>query len=189
MEEVNKYENKYLTIPNILSMFRLCLIPVIVWLYCFEHMYILTIVFIAISALTDVVDGYIARKYKMISKFGKFIDPVADKLTQMAVIMCLMFRFPIMFLPLAIILIKDPVILIIRYFLYEKSGKVIGANWSGKLATVCIFIMMVVHLLWMNIPSIATYIIVGITSFVMILSGVIYIASTILSIKNSKSSK
>jgi len=180
VEQVNKYDNKYITIPNLLSMFRLCLVPVIVWLYCFEQMYVLTIIFIVISSLTDIIDGYIARKYNMISKFGKFIDPVADKLTQMAIILCLMFRFPIMFIPLAIILIKDPIVLIVRYILYEKSGEVIGANWCGKLATICIFIMIVTHLIWTTIPQVLTYIIVSVTSFVMILSGIIYIVESIL---------
>ena len=180
MEQVNKYDNKYITIPNLLSMFRLCLVPVIVWLYAFESMYILTIVFIVISSLTDIVDGYIARKFNMISKFGKFIDPVADKLTQMAIILCLMFKFPIMFIPLAIILIKDPIVLIVRYILYEKSGEVLGANWCGKLATVFIFIMIVTHLVWPSIPQVMTYIIVSITSLTMLLSGILYIVESFL---------
>ena len=82
------------TIPNILSFFRILLIPVIVVLYCVYQKYLISTLIIVISGITDVVDGKIARKFNMISDFGKFIDPVADKLTQAAMLFCLMTRYP-----------------------------------------------------------------------------------------------
>ena len=81
----NKYKNKILTIPNILSFFRLCLIPVIVWLYIGRENYFWTLVILIPSGITDIVDGIIARKCNMISDFGKAFDPIADKLTQAAI--------------------------------------------------------------------------------------------------------
>ena len=74
------------TIPNLLSLVRLALIPLIVWLYCVKHEYLWAVVVVVLSGVTDIVDGFIARKYHMVSDFGKILDPVADKLTQAALI-------------------------------------------------------------------------------------------------------
>ena len=91
MEE--KYKHKIITIPNVLSFFRLLLIPVIVWLYIVKKYPIWTMAVLALSGITDIVDGIIARKCNMISDFGKAFDPVADKLTQIAMLFCLVSRF------------------------------------------------------------------------------------------------
>ena len=69
MEE--KYKHKIITIPNILSFFRLLLIPVIMWLYIVKEAPVLTTVILALSGITDIVDGIIARKCHMVSDFGK----------------------------------------------------------------------------------------------------------------------
>ena len=100
----NRYQNKIITIPNILSFFRLCLIPVIVWQYTVNNNYTLSLWILALSGLTDIADGIIARKFGMISNFGKAFDPVADKQTQIAVLFCLVTRFPIMWLPLVLLI-------------------------------------------------------------------------------------
>ena len=72
-------------VPNILTVIRFLLIPVIVF-YIFTGNYILAFVFFSISGITDIADGFIARKYNLISNFGKLMDPLADKLTQVATI-------------------------------------------------------------------------------------------------------
>ena len=100
MEE--KYKHKIITIPNILSFFRLLLIPVIVWLYIVKKDPIWTMAVLALSGITDIVDGIIARKCNMVSDFGKAFDPVADKLTQIAMLFCLVSRFRWMLLPLCV---------------------------------------------------------------------------------------
>lgn len=105
MEE--KYKNKIITIPNILSLFRLLLIPVIVWLYVFRQDYLWTTAILALSGITDIIDGIIARKCNMISDFGKAFDPVADKLTQIAMLFCLVSRFQWMLLPLCVLVVKE----------------------------------------------------------------------------------
>ena len=76
-----KKEN-ILTIPNLLSLIRILLIPFIIWLYCAQKAYLCTIIVIALSGFTDIIDGKIARKFNMVSDVGKVLDPVADKLTQ-----------------------------------------------------------------------------------------------------------
>ena len=100
-------QSKILTIPNLLSFFRLCLIPVFMWLYCVERNYLWTGIILIISGLTDTVDGIIARKFNMISDLGKVLDPIADKVTQAAMLFCLLTRFPLMIAPLALMVVKE----------------------------------------------------------------------------------
>ena len=81
-----------LTIPNLLSLIRLLLVPLIAWLNWGAKNYIMAGVVVVISALTDVADGFIARKFNMISDLGKILDPIADKLTQAMTMLCLFTR-------------------------------------------------------------------------------------------------
>ena len=82
-------KDQILTIPNMLSFFRMALIPVIVWVYCGLEMPLLALAFILLSGLTDIIDGYIARKYHLVTNFGKFMDPLADKLLVCAAMIAL----------------------------------------------------------------------------------------------------
>ena len=105
MQEIvakDKYKKKIITIPNILSFIRLCLIPIIVWLYIGKQDHIMAGVFVIISGITDIVDGFIARTFNMISDVGKVLDPIADKATQTVVVILLVTRFPLMLIPLII---------------------------------------------------------------------------------------
>ena len=88
----DKCLKKIITIPNVLSFFRILLIPFIIWFYCYKKDYTLTLVVIIVSGLTDVIDGFIARRFNMISDFGKIFDPFADKLTQITIINCLIIK-------------------------------------------------------------------------------------------------
>jgi len=73
--------DQILTIPNLLSLVRLLMIPMIIWLYCEKEDYVAAAVMIVLSGLTDIADGIIARKFHLVSDLGKILDPVADKLT------------------------------------------------------------------------------------------------------------
>ena len=79
-----KKKNQFFTIPNLLSLVRLAMIPLLLWLYLEKREYLWTAVVVVLSGATDIVDGIIARKYDLISDLGKALDPVADKLTQIA---------------------------------------------------------------------------------------------------------
>ena len=96
-----------LTIPNLLSAFRILLVPVIVWLYCGRGDYPLTACVLVLSGVTDIVDGFIARRFRMVSDLGKVLDPVADKLTQAVALGCLLTRFEAIWRLLAVLLIKE----------------------------------------------------------------------------------
>lgn len=86
-------KDQVLTIPNLLSVIRLALIPLIVWLYIGKQEYSAAVAVILISGATDIIDGFIARKFNMVSDLGKILDPVADKLTQATVILCLTVKY------------------------------------------------------------------------------------------------
>lgn len=147
------YQNKVLTIPNILSFFRLCLIPVIIWLYCVKQNYMWTGYILLLSGATDIVDGFIARRFHMISDLGKVLDPIADKLTQGAMLFCLLTRFPLMIAPIVLMLAKELYMSISGILVVKKTGTVPGANWHGKAATVLLYAMMLLHVLWHDIPE------------------------------------
>ena len=107
--EVNQEENlnRIITVPNLLSFFRFCLIPVIIWSYCVKENPLLAGEILLLSGLTDLADGYIARRFHRISNLGKILDPVADKLTQAAMLICLFTRFPHVLLLIVIMAGKE----------------------------------------------------------------------------------
>lgn len=171
----NKYLNRIITIPNLLSFFRICLIPVIVWLYLKKEEYLTAAIVLVLSGVTDVVDGYIARHFGMISNFGKAFDPIADKLTQAAVLFCLIARFPLMLCPLVMLVIKEILSGSIALLAVRKTHKVPSAVWHGKATTVSLYAMMLIHLVWYEIPAAVSKALVVICAAVMLLSAVLYI--------------
>lgn len=173
MDNAN-YQNKILTIPNLLSFFRLCLIPVMIWLYSVRENYGLTTLVLLLSGLTDVIDGIIARKCNMVSDFGKAFDPIADKLTQTAMMFCLVTRFPWMILPLMLLVVKELFTGITSLLTIRKTGTVEGAVWHGKITTVLLYTMMGIHLIWFHIPPLFSGLLIGISTGTMLLSAVGY---------------
>lgn len=153
MNSENKTENKILTIPNLLSLFRLILIPVIVWLYWVRKDYFPAGVLLIVSGLTDLADGYIARRFHAVSNVGKILDPIADKLTQAAMLFCLVTRFPLMAAPFGFLVIKEIFIGTTGLLMIRKTGKVVGADFHGKVATTLLYAMMILHIFWIDIPS------------------------------------
>ena len=170
----NRYKNKLITIPNLLSLFRLLLIPVILWLYIVKKDPVWTTAILALSGITDVVDGIIARKCNMVSDFGKALDPVADKLTQIAMLFCLVTRFQWMLLPLCVMVVKEAVAGILSLMVIRKTGKVEGAAWHGKATTVSLYSMMIIHLIWYRIPDTVSGLLIGGCTALALLSAFLY---------------
>lgn len=174
MKPQKDYKNKIVTIPNLLSLFRLCLIPLIVWLYVMRQSPRLTLLVLVLSGLTDVADGIIARRCGMVSDFGKAFDPVADKLTQMAMLCCLVSRFPHMAVPLVLLVAKEVFSGVTALRVIRRTGEVQGADWHGKLTTVLLYTMMGVHLLWYRIPYGLSVAMAAVCVAAMLLSLVLY---------------
>ena len=178
-------KDQILTIPNILSFFRIALIPLIVWLYLTEHP-VWALVFIILSGITDVVDGFIARKFNMVTDFGKFIDPVADKLTQGIVLISLLTRFPLMWIPLVIMIVKEATAFTLRLIVFRKTEEVKSAEWHGKLTTFVLYLIMSLHIIWYNIPATVSTICILVASGLMLLSFTLYTVSSALTLIKSK---
>ena len=157
-----------------LSLLRIFLIPLIIWLYCFKKDYILTCAVLTFSGITDVVDGIIARKFNMISDFGKVFDPIADKLTQLTVLACLVLRYKFMLIPIVLLVLKEASDLLTGFLTFRKTGKVLGAEWHGKATTILLYLMMFTHIVWVDIPSVVSNISVLICIFMIIVSAVLY---------------
>ena len=157
--QVSKYQKKIITIPNILSVVRLCLVPIMVFLYINGY-YVETGVLLLVSGATDVVDGYIARHYNMMSDVGKVLDPAADKSTQLTVLFLLSMSFPLMLVPIILMVFKECFMLISGYMVIRKRGIVLGADWHGKAATCMLSAVMMIHLFWHDIdPTVSTVVI------------------------------
>ena len=132
-------------IPNALTIVRFLLIPFILF-YIFTGNYILAFIFFTISGITDVVDGFIARKFNLISNFGKLMDPLADKLTQISVLASLVKVEIIPFWILVIVILKELIMIMGASFLYGKNV-VVYSKWYGKLATVLFYLAIVISLI------------------------------------------
>ena len=162
------------TIPNLLSVFRLVLIPIFVWSYCVREAYLVTAGILLLSGLTDIADGFIARRFHMVSDLGKMLDPIADKLTQAAMLFCLVIRFPLMWLPLIALGMKEISGGILSLLTIRRTGIVMGADWHGKAASAFLFIMMLIHLVWFDIPKTVSVGMISVCSAMLLFSWVLY---------------
>ena len=145
-------------VPNILTVIRFIFIPSIVVSLVYNN-YALALILFTLSSLTDVLDGKIARKYNAISDFGKLMDPLADKLTQLSVLLTLAIKNVIPIWIVVILVLKETVMIAGASFLYGKS-LVVSSKWYGKLTTVLIYIAVVSSCLIkiFNLPDFDIYI-------------------------------
>ena len=138
------FKKDIFTIPNLLSLLRLALVPVYATLYLKTEHPLLAAMIFAFSCLTDLLDGYIARRFHMISNLGKILDPLADKITQLAVILCLSTRYPLVSALIPLFLTKEIIQSLLAY-LYLRNGKILsGALWAGKICTAVLFTSLVI---------------------------------------------
>ncbi|MEA4893836.1 MAG: CDP-alcohol phosphatidyltransferase family protein [Oscillospiraceae bacterium] len=134
------------SIPNMLGYFRILLIPFFVYSYLNAETvsdYYAPAVIVGVSSVTDMFDGLIARRFNMVTELGKLIDPLADKLTQGALIICLIVRYHYMRYLLALYIIKEGFMLVAGLVMLRHNGKKLnGAKWFGKVSTALVYIVM-----------------------------------------------
>ena len=135
-------KSQLLTIPNLMSLFRLLLIPFIVWSYFALKQPYVALGLIVLSALTDILDGIVARKCNMVSDFGKIFDPIADKLTQGTIIICLILKYPLMISLIVAFVIKEVTMGIMGLITVKRYGEINSAKWYGKANTVLLYVVM-----------------------------------------------
>ena len=145
-------------IPNILTVARFFLIPFIIYFIVVDQ-YITALILLTVSGLTDVLDGWIARRFNFITNFGKLIDPLADKATQLAVLLTITFKGVIPFWIIIVVALKEAAMIAGASFLYGKE-LVVSSRWFGKLATVLFYIAIVCSFViayWNNIAKIPSH--------------------------------
>ena len=140
------------SIPNILSYFRLLLIPLLIVLYVQED-FTEALITLAASGLSDILDGRIARKYDMVTDLGKVLDPVADKLTQCAMMLCVAMRYPAMWWLLGLHVVKELIMLVMGWYVLKRTDTVNSAIWAGKLCTGVIYAVMMLHVILPHLPQ------------------------------------
>lgn len=173
MHRIFKKE-QILTIPNLLTLVRLVLIPLIIWLYCVRHEYGTAAAVIILSGITDIADGFIARRFNMVSDFGKIVDPIADKLTQAAVIICLTVKYKLMYGIIAVFAVKEIIMSICGLIAIKKNDCVNSAKWYGKANTVLLYTVMTVLIFFPDVPSAAANVMIIACGCMMIVSLVMY---------------
>ena len=157
--------NQVLTIPNFLSLLRLLMIPLIVWLYCVQHNRCAAAVTVLLSGLTDIADGMIARRFHMVS----------DKLTQGALMVCLLSAHGWMLWLLVLFIIKEMVMGITGLVVIRKKNMVNSAQWFGKVTTVVLYAVMILLFLFPNISETTANVMILICAAVVLISLVKYL--------------
>lgn len=164
-----------MTIPNIISIIRILLVPVFCILYFTPGLKWLAFIALVVSGVSDVLDGLIARKFNQVSRFGKVLDPVADKMFQMSTVICLCIDKVVGWWLLAIMVAKDLFMLIGGTVFYHKTHSVIASKWYGKLTSCLLFSTFVISffLYFMQIDSNLSIIIVSVLAALTMIFSII----------------
>ncbi len=161
-------------IPNILTTARLMLVPIFAYFMLIrDNMSVAAIIFV-ISGVTDVIDGYIARRYNMITQFGMVYDPFVDKLMQITAVVCLVVANIIPVWLLVFVIVKEVSMIITGGILYIKKI-VVSSNWYGKASTVIFYAGVLTMIMWKEIPDIAAMSIIIVMIVAMFMAALFYI--------------
>lgn len=149
-------KKEYFSIPNLMGYFRIIMLPV--FLYIYDHAetreeYLMAFVILGVSLLTDFFDGKIARKFNMVTDFGKILDPVADKLTQGVLAIAVLTRYRMMWVFLVIFILKECYMSCMGLYLMKKKHVRNGAQWYGKICTAVVDVGVVLLLLFPDLPE------------------------------------
>ena len=169
------------SIPNCMGYFRILLIP----LFCFLYLnaedrgdYYLAAGVILVSYITDFLDGQVARRFHMITEFGKLLDPVADKLTHGAIALCLAFRYEAMRYLFVLMVLKEGFMAVMGVINLRHGRKLDGAKWFGKFCTGALFILLFLLVLWPGIPLALANGVIGVVTVIMFLTLCLYIPNS-----------
>ena len=180
------WKKELLTIPNLLSLFRLALIPVYVAIYVnatAANDYFIAAAILAVSCLTDLVDGKIARHFNMISTVGKILDPLADKATQFTLIVCLAMKHRIIRYMVVLCFVKEVFQLTAGLLTIRKGRMLRGALLTGKICTAILFISLIVMVLMPGLHEDVITTITLVDIFFLLISFADYIATYLFGLK------
>ena len=162
-----------LNIPNLLSVFRiLILVPFVK--FVLQENYVYSGLILILSGITDMFDGYLARKLNQVTDLGKMLDPIADKITLVTIMICVSIKFPKMLSFMIILVIKEILMLCAGGFLLKSNKKPPAAQWYGKLSTIIFYISVIIIISAKALYNINSD---GLNNFLMILTLVFMIYS------------
>lgn len=182
-----------MNLPNKLTVFRVFMVPVFLFLFCVPlplsdtALRIIIAAVFAIVSLTDMIDGKIARKYNMITDFGKFMDPLADKFLVISACLGIIVKFdylrPVFVWAAAIVIFREFAVTSLRMVAANKAGLVIAAAWLGKVKTttqmICIICVLLEPVILPFKPFTEWHILSYVTTAVMVVmtlwSGIDYL--------------
>ena len=141
-----------MNIANVITLIRIVLTPIFMRLYL-EGEHTEAMCLLAVAALSDMLDGFIARRFNMVSALGKVLDPVADKLLQLAMLLCLLRIMPAVLPLLLLHLLRETGLFALGCMAYKRCGVLTGARWYGKLCTVCMYTVLGGALMWPGMPE------------------------------------
>lgn len=189
MNKFTNYLKKNLTIPNLLSFIRLIIIVPLVISFLNQR-YIETGIYLLLSGLSDMFDGAIARKFNQVTQLGKILDPIADKLTLIAVVICLAIIVPDIWPVVIILMSKDVLMLIGGAILLCMKIKPPAAKWYGKVATAIFYVsittMVCLSAIFTYENKVLNTVLMGITVIAMLIAFVSYSIIFVRLIKNRK---
>lgn len=163
------------SIPNLMGYLRILLIPVFCYLYIAKQQYLWAAAVVLFSSLTDLFDGWVARKFNMVTQLGKVLDPVADKLTHAALAICLAVRYPFMWALIGFMAIKEGYMGIMGLVFLQKGKMLDGAMWFGKVCTAVLFTGLLVLFLFPHLPLWLVNSLIGIMMAVILFTLCMYI--------------
>lgn len=169
---------KIFTIPNFLSVFRLILAFAFWYQYTratTSSGYMFAGFLLVISGITDILDGKIARRFNMVSELGKILDPIADKVTQGMIMLCLIEKFPFMMIEVSLFTIKQIYLSIAGIYIIKKSGKNLGARWYGKVNTVILYAISLFLILPLGISATIGNLLIVISCISIVATLILYI--------------
>lgn len=179
MKIFNKFSKKDMVkIPNILCYIRILLIPLFIILYIKADSpkdYLRAAAIVFISGATDFFDGFIARKFDMVTEFGKLIDPLADKLTQVSLIVVLILKVKWMFLLLILFVLMQLFLLTAGLVMLKRGTKLNGAKWFGKISTTVFYAVMLVLISFPTIKPVNSNLLMLFCGVFLLLSFLMYI--------------
>ena len=180
------FQGKIWTIPNLLSFSRILMIPWFMWTFLSRGNSVGTAMILFLSGFTDTIDGMIARRFDMVSNLGKALDPVADKLTQIAMLACLVIQFPYMWLVLGVLCVKEAFVLITSLVSIRRTNDVLPADWHGKITTTSLYATMIAHLLFPDMSAALSDSLIALCLCLILLSGILYGVRNFRSIRSVK---
>lgn len=174
---IKDWKKDILTIPNLLSLFRLVLIPIYIVIYLNAKDatdYYIAGGILAVSCLTDAIDGKIARHFNMISTLGKILDPLADKVTQLTLVLCLAIRHPVLWLLVSLFVVKESFQLIAGFLTLRRGKMLSRALLAGKISTTVLFVSLILLVLMPNLSPTALLIITLLDCTVLVIAFISY---------------